>query len=44
MEFFAEMSESYFGKNDFSPFDAEELKREEPELFQLLVEIWGGVP
>jgi len=40
-EFFAEMSESYFGRNDFYPFDREELKREEPELFGLLEEIWG---
>jgi len=40
-EFFAEMSESYFGKNDFFPFDREELKREEPEIFKLLEDIWG---
>jgi len=43
-EFFAEMSESYFGKNDFFPFDAVELKREEPEIFQLLEDIWGKLP
>lgn len=42
-EFFAEMSESYFGKNDFFPFDREELKREEPEIFGLLQEIWGTI-
>jgi hypothetical protein len=40
-EFFAEMSEAYFGKNDFFPFDAEELKAAEPELLKLLEEIWG---
>jgi len=40
-EFFAEMSEAYFGKNDFFPFDREELKREEPEIFNVLGEIWG---
>ena len=40
-EFFAEMSESYFGKNDFFPFDREELQKAEPELFVLLQEIWG---
>ena len=40
-EFFAEMSEAYFGKNDFFPTDADELKREEPELFGLLEHIWG---
>jgi hypothetical protein len=40
-EFFAEMSESYFGMNDFFPFDRVELQREEPELFKLMEEIWG---
>jgi hypothetical protein len=35
------MSESYFGKNDFYPFDREELQKAEPELFKLLEEIWG---
>lgn len=40
-EFFAEMSEAYFGSNDFYPFVAGELKQAEPELFALLVEIWG---
>jgi hypothetical protein len=43
-EFFAEMSEAYFGMNDFFPFNAGELQREEPELFKLLVEIWGPLP
>ena len=41
MEFFAEMSESYFGASDFYPFNNAELKREEPELHALLVKIWG---
>jgi hypothetical protein len=39
-EFFAEMSESFFGINDFFPFNPEELKAAEPELFGLLDEIW----
>src|SRR5258706_1142962 len=43
-EFFAEMSEAYFGMNDFFPFNTGELQREEPELFKLLVEIWGPLP
>jgi hypothetical protein len=43
-EFFAEMSEAYFGLNDFFPFHRAELKREEPELFALLREIWGPLP
>ncbi len=41
-EFFAEMSESYWGKNDFFPFDADELRRAEPEIYALLEEIWVG--
>ncbi|WLD14203.1 metallopeptidase [Planctellipticum variicoloris] len=40
-EFFAEMSEAYFGLNDFYPFHRAELQRDEPELFKLLHEIWG---
>ncbi|MEQ1749828.1 MAG: metallopeptidase [Prosthecobacter sp.] len=43
-EFFAEMTESYFGSNDFYPFVAGELKRDEPEIFALMAEIWGPLP
>lgn len=43
-EFFAEMTECYFGTNDFFPYVASELRREEPELFALLEEIWGPLP
>jgi hypothetical protein len=42
-EFFAEMSEAYFGTNDFFPFVHGELKESEPETHALLTEIWGGV-
>lgn len=41
MEFFAEMTEAYFGMNDFYPFNSAELKKEEPQLFQLLETLWG---
>jgi hypothetical protein len=40
MEFFAEMTESFFGVNDFYPFNRAELKEAEPEIFALLAEIW----
>ena len=40
-EFFAEMTEAYFGHNDFYPFNRAELKRDEPELYELLTKIWG---
>ena len=43
-EFFAEMTESYFGSNDFYPFVTGELKQAEPEIFALLAEIWGPLP
>lgn len=40
-EFFAEMSEAYFGTNDFYPFVHGELKQAEPETHVLLRRIWG---
>jgi hypothetical protein len=43
-EFFAEMTECYFGSNDFYPFVTGELKQAEPEIFALLAEIWGPLP
>ena len=43
-EFFAEMTETYFGENDFFPFVAGELEQVEPEIFGLLCDIWGPLP
>ena len=43
-EFFAEMTETYLGSNDFYPFVAGELKQAEPEIYALMVEIWGQAP
>lgn len=43
-EFFAEMTECYFGVNDFFPFVSGELKEEAPEIFALMEEIWGPLP
>ena len=43
MEFFAEMTETYFGSNDFYPFVAGELKKDEPEIYALMSEIWGSL-
>lgn len=40
-EFFAEMTESFFGMNDFYPFNRAELQEAEPEVYKLLAEIWG---
>jgi hypothetical protein len=38
------MTETFFGHNDFYPFNAAELRRDEPELFALLKRIWGASP
>jgi hypothetical protein len=43
-EFFAEMSEAYFGMNDFYPFNRAELRRDFPDIFALLQKIWGSLP
>ncbi|MEI6234261.1 MAG: metallopeptidase [Planctomycetota bacterium] len=43
-EFFAEMTECYFGSNDFYPFVTGELKQAEPKVFELLESIWGKLP
>ncbi len=43
-EFFAEMTESYFGVNDFFPFNRAELKEAEPEIYELLAQIWESPP
>jgi hypothetical protein len=41
-EFFAEMTEAFFGQNDFYPFNRAELKRDEPEIYDLLAKVWGA--
>ncbi len=40
-EFFAEMTEAYFGMNDFFPFNRAELMTAEPAIYELLRTIWG---
>lgn len=40
MEFFAEMTEAYFGVNDFFPFNRAELKETEPQIYELLKNTW----
>jgi putative heme-binding domain-containing protein len=44
MEFFAEMTEAYFGVNDFFPFNRAELKEGEPEIYTLLKDVWEAPP
>jgi hypothetical protein len=39
-EYFAEMTEAYFGANDFYPFVRAELKEHDPRMYELLEEAW----
>lgn len=41
MEYFAETSEALFSRNDFFPFNRDELKAHDPEMFALLMKLWG---
>jgi len=41
MEYFAELTEAYFGKNDWYPFTREELKEYDPKGFEMMQRIWG---
>jgi hypothetical protein len=41
MEYFAELSESFFGTNDFYPFIRAELKLHDPKGYDALKEAWG---
>lgn len=40
MEYFAECSEAYFGRNDFQPFDRAELKTFDPTGERLVRKMW----
>jgi hypothetical protein len=42
LEFFAEMTESYYGVNDHYPFLQFETKQHDPETCKLLAKLWGG--
>jgi hypothetical protein len=41
-EFFAELSEAYFGANDFFPFTRTDLERFDPESFQVIAQAWNN--
>ncbi|QEH38598.1 hypothetical protein OJF2_72020 [Aquisphaera giovannonii] len=40
-EYFAEITEAYFSRNDFYPFVRDELKAHDPEGFRVLEAVWG---
>lgn len=39
-EYFAEITEAYFGENDFYPFNREDLEEFDPEGFELMQSVW----
>jgi len=41
-EYFAELSEAYFGKNDFYPFTRDELARHDPVGHRMIERAWNG--
>jgi hypothetical protein len=43
-EFFAEMTECYFGVNDFFPFNRAELRESEPEIYAMMQHVWETPP
>lgn len=41
MEYFAELTEAYFGYNDFYPFHSEDLKQHDPKGYEMCRRLWG---
>ena len=41
MEYFAEVTEAYFDRNDMEPFDLAELKAKDPGVVPILEKVWG---
>ncbi len=41
IEYFAELSEAWFGKNDYYPFTRKELQGHDPQGYNLMLEVWG---
>ncbi|EAY24858.1 VHL beta domain-containing protein [Microscilla marina] len=39
-EYFAELTEAFFGKNDYYPFTRKDLKFHDPKAYALLTKIW----
>lgn len=39
-EYFAESSEAYWGKNDFYPFNRDDLKDYDPEMYYFVAKVW----
>lgn len=41
MEYFSEICEAYWGKNDYYPFDYYDLMEYDPQGFELMEKVWG---
>ncbi|MCB1206960.1 MAG: hypothetical protein KDN18_22090 [Verrucomicrobiae bacterium] len=41
MEFFAEITEAYFGRNDFQPFNRRQLKGFDGDAYRMVERAWG---
>ena len=41
MEFFAEATEAYFGKNDFQPFNKRQLRAFDSKSYRMVERAWG---
>jgi hypothetical protein len=39
-EYFSELTEAFFGKNDYYPFNRADLAKHDPRAYQLLQDIW----
>jgi hypothetical protein len=40
-EYFAELTEAYFGKNDFYPFNRVELQKHDPKGYKMIEKAWA---
>ena len=40
-EYFAEVTEAYFGKNDWFPHNRKELKEYDPKAYLMVEKVWG---
>ena len=43
-EYFAELTEAYFGTNDFYPFVRAEVMKHDPQMYKLLKKLWNRPP
>ncbi len=44
MEYFAELSEAFYGTNDFYPFVRAEVMKHDPQMYKMLKKLWYSPP